>query len=258
MGLGKSPGNYCQKIIFTPDDNSVEPLMQEESPAIKWSSFFEDDNFSLHKNDRTDDIWCNIGRTKNNKNNYLKMFYSLSPIYIKIIKSGGFPFHTALVERNGKGALLSAPGGTGKSTCCRRIPSPWRALCDDEALICRLDDGHYEAHPFPTWSDYMMDREKKTWNVQEHVEVKAVFFLKQSPQERIEPIVSGKAALLMYDAAIAACNRIFSYLDKEEQLKIFKKVFNNALEMSKKVPAYELKVSIDGKFWELIDALPTE
>ncbi|MCP4691429.1 MAG: hypothetical protein GY859_25520, partial [Desulfobacterales bacterium] len=45
------------------------------------------------------------------------------------------PCHCALVEIDGRGAVIGGPGDSGKTTCARRIPPPHRALADDYALL---------------------------------------------------------------------------------------------------------------------------
>lgn len=47
-----------------------------------------------------------------------------------------FMLHAAVVEKNGKGIIISAPSGSGKSTLCAYLVSHgWRLLSDEIALI---------------------------------------------------------------------------------------------------------------------------
>lgn len=85
--------------------------------------------------------------------NFIQMASLLNPIFRQIIDYGGTCYHGGLIEYQGQGILLSGPSGTGKSTCCRRIPSPWQALSDDECLIS-WHDQHYQVQPLPTWSAF--------------------------------------------------------------------------------------------------------
>ena len=62
---------------------------------------------------------------------------------------GGLPFHATLLEYQGQGIILAAPGGTGKSTCSRRVPPPWRACCDDEVLVVEGPGRPLPGTPFP-------------------------------------------------------------------------------------------------------------
>jgi SynChlorMet cassette protein ScmC len=101
------------------------------------------------------DVICDIGHGENYVQEIIKMLQILNPIFQKAKRAGGLPLHAALAERNGMGFLLAGPGDTGKSTCCHRLPGPWKALCDDESLVVRDHQKGYLAHPFPTWSDYL-------------------------------------------------------------------------------------------------------
>lgn len=57
--------------------------------------------------------------------------------------------HAAVVERNGRAAILPAPPGSGKSTLCAALVSRgWRLLSDELTLI-RLDNGQVVPSPRP-------------------------------------------------------------------------------------------------------------
>ena len=58
-------------------------------------------------------------------------------------------FHSAVVERNGVAAILTAPSGSGKSTLCAAlINRGWRLFSDELALIA-LSDGQLDPFPRP-------------------------------------------------------------------------------------------------------------
>lgn len=189
---------------------------------------------------------------------YASMAMALFPVYRRVIGSGGFPMHGAFVEREGKGVLLAAKGGTGKSTCCRRIPEPWIACSDDEALVTMDRTGHYEVHSFPTWSDlFFNNNNARTWDVQHHVPLSAIFFLEQSKTDETVPIGSGVAAGYTYLYATQGYTRSLLGMNHEGQKQENMKLFDNTCRMAKKVPAYMLKVSLTGRFWEEIDRVLT-
>jgi SynChlorMet cassette protein ScmC len=196
------------------------------------------------------------------------MWQSLYPVYKKIQEAGGFPFHCGFVELNGQGCLLAAPGNTGKSTCCSRIPPPWRAVSDDEAVIVKLKEGKYVVHPMPTWSNFLWrDREgtagwagntkppatRFTWRAEESIPLKAVFFLEQAPEDSLEVVSQGQAAVYMNDSASQVCRRSWRKLDPEIERGYKRRVFQNACELSKSVPSFLLKVSLTGRFWEKME-----
>jgi SynChlorMet cassette protein ScmC len=165
----------------------------------------------------------------------------------------GLPLHAALLEHDDRGFAIIAPGGTGKSTCSRRVHAPWRSLCDDEALVIHDEAGLYYAHPFPTWS-MLLGKEaegfEKLWHVPMGVPLKGIFILEQSPSDEILPISQAEAALYIYDSACQTCPRIWSYYSPEELRASKRILFENACLMSKSIPAFILRASLTGRFWE--------
>lgn len=57
--------------------------------------------------------------------------------------------HAAVVERNGRAAILPAPPGSGKSTLCAALVSRGWRLLSDELTMVRLSDGRIEPLPRP-------------------------------------------------------------------------------------------------------------
>ena len=204
------------------------------------------------------DYHCEIITPSDERSAVLSMSYAIDSIYERAMTGGGFPFHSALLEMNGNGYLVAGPGGTGKSTCCARIPVHWNALCDDEVLIVRDKDGHYYCHPFPTWSDYIKDRAKNTWNVQHHVPLKAIFYLEQSDTDQIIPLGRGVTATRTYESAEQICMRYWIHGTTEENRREKRLVFENACDMAQKIPAYTLRATLHGRFWEEMERVIDE
>jgi SynChlorMet cassette protein ScmC len=203
------------------------------------------------------DVICDIASEEHPELDFIvnisRMWLSLHPIYQRAMQLGGLPLHSALVERNGIGVLVAAPGSTGKSTCCRRLPPPWYALCDDETFIVRGDKGRYFGHPFPTWSDYIERRSDRTWNVQRHIPVSAIFFLEQAKFDEVIPIGQGQTTVSIFRLALEKFSRSWISLDVDEQRANQKKLFDNACGLAKTIPAFKLRVSLNGQFWEKIE-----
>jgi SynChlorMet cassette protein ScmC len=181
------------------------------------------------------------------------MYRAFYPIHQRAIEAGGLPFHAGLVEYKGRGLLLAGPGGIGKSTCCRRLPFAWRALCDDETLIVLHKQKGYFAHPFPTWSLHLLGRSEKTWNIQEHLPLDAIFFLEQAKMDEVSPIKSARAAILINQTANAICMRYERVLNLQEKRAQRKKIFVNACALAKSVPCFILRISLKGEFWKKIE-----
>jgi len=169
------------------------------------------------------------------------------------METGGLPFHACLAGHDGAGVLLAAPGGGGKSTCARRLPPPWKVLCDDETLIVRDPKGCYFVHPFPTWSNFFWRREERTWDVQKSLPLSAIFFIKKGKRDEVIPMGRAEAAARMYQAAQQVCLRNWRYFSAEEERQEKEKLFANACGLSKKIPGFTLHVSLKGQFWKEVE-----
>jgi SynChlorMet cassette protein ScmC len=207
------------------------------------------------------DIVCELKHDDVTDIKFLNMWMALQPIYERSIQRGGLPFHAALADLNGKGVLLVGSGDKGKTTCYNRLREPWLGLCDDELLVVLDKDGEYRVHPFPTWSDYLLKRSVKTWNVQYSVPLAGAFFIEKSEIDEVISLGEGQAAVLMTESATEICQKFWKGPDKRRHKKSKEELFNNACEVAKKTPAYRLRVSVEGRFWEKVEEAlgwPTE
>ena len=202
------------------------------------------------------DVICEIGTEEGQVVDVIRMWLSLLPIYQKVRDSGGLPLHAALISFKEVCVLLSAPGGTGKSTCCRRLPAGWHELCDDETLIVYDRNQRYLAHPFPSWSDHVYRRSERTWNVQQHLPISAIFFLEQAEADEAIRIGQGQAAIRINSAATQVSYRYWRNLSLEEKRKEKNELFENACKLARAIPSYILRVSLTGRFWEQIARVP--
>ena len=238
--------------------------MTHEGPSITACSFAEDDRewgavapLQGAQESRRPSPWCFLGpvvevriESTSGLDKYLSMSHLLFPVYEQSIRKGGLPAHSALAEINGKGLLIAASGGTGKSTCMRRLPEGWKALCDDEALIVRDREGRYHVHPFPTWTDYIWQRAENRWDVQYSVPLQALFFLEQADVDDVSAIGPGETAMLAYQASIQVCNKYIPRLDQPARNRFVRQIFDNACDLAQNIPGYRLKATLDGHFWE--------
>jgi SynChlorMet cassette protein ScmC len=244
MQLEKGCVDGCPRIHFCPMGGA--PASTPESPWNGW----DHQSLRLWFHDRKLEVLCEVNNSEGHETEIMNMWYALHPIYWGAIRSRGQPFHAALTERGGKGIILAAPGGTGKSTCCRRLPQSWKPLCDDEVLVLRDDSGGYRAHPFPTWSDYLWYRAKNTWNIEYHLPLQAVFFLSHAESDVCEPLGEARAAACINDSAAQVCRKYWQRKEGELRRAFTGRVFANACELAKAVPAFKLGISLNGRFWE--------
>jgi SynChlorMet cassette protein ScmC len=150
--------------------------------------------------------------------------------------------------------LLAGPGGYGKSTCCKRVPSPWRCLCDDESLIIKARDG-YVVHPLPTWSEHFKGPSDKSWDVSHSVPLGGIFFLEQDQVDEIVPMTPVHIAARINFSAVEAFNKYIMHRTVGRELKrdIRIRILNNASDISRQVHCASLKFSKDGAFWREIE-----
>ena len=162
---------------------------------------------------------------------------------------GGVLLHGALVEREGYGYLLAGPGGVGKTTATRRLPRPWRPLCDDATLVVRGPGGNYQAHPWPTWSRFMFGGGGGCWDVEPAVPLQGIFFLAQDDEDRARPLGAGRSANLLVEAAEQISPSMFGVFDKEVIRAFRLRRFDNICRLARAVPGFELRLSLKGAFW---------
>ncbi|MCX5903369.1 MAG: SynChlorMet cassette protein ScmC, partial [Proteobacteria bacterium] len=212
-------------------------------------------NSTYLMNPETLDIIYDLGVKKDRLSEFTAMWDLLKIMYLQVQKNGGIPFHAALIENSGKGIVLCARGDTGKSTCCKRIPLPWRPLCDDETLVVRVGPQQYAAHPFPTWSEYLLGNNAATWNVKQSVPLVAIAFLDQSSEDKLIPLKQAQAAVFI-NVFVSLFNfEIMAQLDREDKRVLRTQIFDNISNLARSVPSYILKVSLTGRFWEELEKI---
>ena len=222
----------------------VDARNPEASPATCYAPLpFEDDGFGV----------CVLRSFTHNDGLYIQLI-ELSLIFAHDAQTrGGVLLHGALAERDGIGVILAAPGGTGKSTASDRLLAPWRSLCDDTTLVVRDSQGNYWAHPWPTWSRFLQGESGGTWDVQNAVPLKGVFFLSQAVEDRVESVGPGHAVSLLVECAEQTSQLMARGLSKEETRALHLERFNNLCALARVVPTHVLHISLTGAFWQEIE-----
>jgi SynChlorMet cassette protein ScmC len=194
------------------------------------------------------DVICETVGGPGRELDIIRMQLMLKAVYHGVRQAGGFPLHAALVEHEGAGILLAGQGCAGKSTCCRRLPDTWKVLCDDQILA--LPHGsRYVAHPLPTWSEHFAGNVSLGWAIESHAPLAAVFFLEQSPTDAVVPMGQGRAASYATQLAAEVLRSTWSERERLNEATLRKGLFQDVCAFAKQVPAYQLKVSLEGAFW---------
>jgi hypothetical protein len=176
--------------------------------------------------------------------------------YVMLVATGCWtPAHCALVEINGKGALICAPGGTGKSTCASRLTTPHQALAEDCALVLQTGDD-FIAQAMPAWSLVTSEHKKVkdiNFDCTATVKLSGIFFLEQSKFDAVEQL-NAHIALGYTNSTFNDHMRWFlTHLAPVEIKKLRLNVFNLATALTAKLPAYRLSATLDGNFWDVMD-----
>ena len=254
MGLERNARHGPMQIIFVRD--GLEEIQEAIglSPARISSEWRRQEVWPLLIHYGSEPLMvCELGNAPEGLELF-RMMQATHYICSLLQTSGGLPLHAALLEHNGNGYVIAAPSGTGKSTCSRRIPSPWQALCDDFTLIVQNDKGRYCAHPFPTWSEESKKPNSgHSWNVQRHMPLKGIFLLKQSGEDGIKPLGKGEASAFIYHSVSQICQLFWKGLSDEDCIASRKTLFDNSCRLADSVPAFILKASLTGKFWEQME-----
>lgn len=168
-------------------------------------------------------------------------------------RRGGVVLHAALAEYRGRGVLLAAPGGTGKTTASARLPKPWRALCDDTTVIVRDERDKFWAHPWPTLSRFLEGGPGGRWDASRAVPLAAGYFLIQSPYEKVSPVGSGEGLSLLVESCEQASRIMDRGRSPEEKRALRRERFDNLAALARRVPVRLLRLSLTGSFWTEIE-----
>jgi hypothetical protein len=188
-------------------------------------------------------------------------------IGMQLQPGGGMLMHAALAflpspaptapAGKGTGVLLCGRSGVGKSTASRRLPPPWRSLCDDTSLVVRQDDGRYWAHPWPTWSRVYEHHLDDCWDVQAGVPLRAAFILEQGETDLVCSADPAEAVALLMELSRQASRRLWEVDHRDRDLagiRVFnRRRLDNVLALVGTVPTYLLDVALDGEFWRRIE-----
>jgi len=171
---------------------------------------------------------------------------------------GGLLLHGALAENGSMGVILTGPGQVGKTTASRRLPPPWHSLCDDATLIVNDRKGDHHAHPWPTWSRLYSGGPGGSWDVQRAVPLQAIFFLAQSPDNRVSHINTGQAIAMLMES-VQQVSRPMTRNLKESDIHAFhREQLAAASRVAHVIPIYMLHINRNGNFWKEIERVTSD
>ncbi len=133
-----------------------------------------------------------------NSNDYLSSFFNLSHIFsYSVIPKNGIVFHGIILEWNGRGILLCAHSGVGKTTHARLWRDYENALIinGDRALCC-INNSRWYAFGCP-WSGSSGE------HINRSVPISAIVFINRSECNKVSEISRYKGALSLISHAFA-------------------------------------------------------
>lgn len=212
------------------------------------NGFYQD---LIYKDDNGYIIWI-LNRIKsnedviiyeiNNKWNHCKLIYDitntnntypfeyLSRIFSYFtITEGGVVLHGVLMEYNGKGVIISAPSGTGKTTHARMWRDTQRALIiNGDRALCRKIDGKWTGFGMPwcgTSGEY----------INRSIQIDAIVVLEQAKENSVEKL-----------DILQAFNHMMQNITAPTwEKKLLNKAMDCLEDMVNEIPVYKLKCTPD-------------
>ena len=112
-------------------------------------------------------------------------------------------------------------------------------------------------HPWPTWSDFLWGGPGGTWNVQNAVPLKSIFFLAQAPEIHVEEATAPQTICQLVQAAQQvswSLPNLFK-IDQRDLRDIHLRQFDIACTLAAKLPAFQLQLNLTDPFWREIEAV---
>ncbi|GEM_PF-295835 len=258
FSLGFADG---QKFILHPTDNQAAEIVNmmsdvmHLSPGTVGREIFvcvsDKKEFQINNLKNGGPLVCCLLPGTNPNIREIQMSELARYIAAQMIPGGGMLIHGGLIRHGGQGFILAAPGGTGKTTACNRLPESWDALSDDATMVVQTDEGRYLAHPWPTWSRFLDGGSGGDWNVEEAVPLSSIFFLQRSEIDNVEPLSKVNAtAFLMESIRQVMLTPRIGKLHSDSIEAILKMSFPHIERLILSIPVQILQISLSGNYWE--------
>jgi hypothetical protein len=152
-----------------------------------------------------------------------------------LAREGGFLLHAAGAIRHGRAFLFSGVSGAGKTTISRLAPADVTLLTDEISYVRRGPDGS-RACGTPFAGELARVGENCS------APIACLFFLKQGPDNKIEPVAKAEAIRKLMR------NILFFAEDPD----LVRGVFQYACEFVERVPVQQLTFFPDARAWSMI------
>lgn len=148
---------------------------------------------------------------------------------------GGVMLHAAGIATSKEaGYVFFGPSGAGKTTVCRLSHPRYRILCD-EIVAIRLQDGGYRLYGTPfagAWGD----------SLAEDVPLLELFYLRQAPETRRQPLTAGEALRVLMESAVVY----------HHDQAFVSRLMDHLLALAARVPVTQLEFVAKESLWETV------
>jgi SynChlorMet cassette protein ScmC len=117
-------------------------------------------------------------------------------------------------------------------------------------LVLPDGDGRIWAHPYPTMSWFMNGGCGGSWDVQRGIPLEALFFLTQSPGDRVAPLSEPETIGRLVDVSSQAAIPMERGVDDDQMSELRLHRFENVCSLARAVAGYDLHLTRHGSFWE--------
>ncbi len=156
-----------------------------------------------------------------------------------LIKQNGFAFHSSCINKNNGAYLFIGRSEAGKSTILHLSEHREAQVIAEESNYIKLNKNKYLAfyHPLDTYH--------KSENNYPPVELKGIFLINQSPDNRVQ--------ILDFKTSITSLLDYMNFSLPDIESKTL--AMDNIVDLVNKVPCYKLFFKKDPSFWDDIDKL---
>jgi SynChlorMet cassette protein ScmC len=246
-----------QIIVYSIEDPSDEvgSILQGGAEDCTWRSYNIRNRIEITERSDRNLFLCGINRYPSDyPTTQLKrqlIWYIVNSVFA-LLSDRLLLIHGALIVKGKSVHVMTGPSGAGKSTIASRVPPPWIAPADDLIAAVKIKD-KYALHPLPTWSQLVFNPELyRRTNVNESYPLGAIHFLEQSLGDGSDPITQSDAAERLLRNSYSVYRVMFADLSSEDRLRCKLEILRHASAITRQASVDILKVSLDGKFWELL------